>query len=228
MAVIVQRTFPLYSPDKALSLANEDYVRAIPWTWNSIRIAILYTVASTGGGNIANAKLVFGLCSGTTQPFGHPSCTNFIGACPHRYNGTLSYNAGYYLTDQSHAVKNVGGTVTTAAQFNGGPRAYHSGTSKRSMASVQITKGSPNYTIITNANANDTVDWDTTEAEGIMQQQLSIAAVYPSAGGGTVQSLYQTTFAADETAGTFNAINIHWNNANYPVEIYHLVVTRYA
>jgi hypothetical protein len=81
MANIGTRTFNLVD-DKYLSLANEEWVRtlAIGTNWTKLRIGKLVSVTPDATSNLSGVELIWGLCSGKTNPFGAASTTNFLGS----------------------------------------------------------------------------------------------------------------------------------------------------
>lgn len=129
MAVIAQQNFVLApSPDKYLSLANEEFVRRLDLSnygnnWNKMRIGINCSFANTGGGNLSSFMLFIGLCSGIQYPFQSQQCVHAVGyAWGDFLNGpaqAATYNAGgglpYYSGGLSYnGLRKVGQSITSA------------------------------------------------------------------------------------------------------------------
>src|SRR5438876_3919296 len=156
MSVIASRAFNLID-DKYLTLANEEYVRtlAIGTNWTKLRIGMLLALATDGTNNLQGTNLVWGLSSGKTNPFGAVTTTNFLGM-KFGYDANsdvLTYvaNSGnpYFWSGQGLITK-VGSTKTI---WNGNAFECHriatntGSLQRRCLLYMQITKGSPNYSV---------------------------------------------------------------------------------
>jgi hypothetical protein len=241
MAQFITTTFS-GSPDVGLQLGNEEWVRklAIGSTWTHVRIGVLYQItgtANTPGGS----GFAIGMCSGTSAPFGNASTTNFVGIeCVSALTfstASLGANYPYYPFSASNifACKKVVATITTAATnlADGvGMNAYAVGggggvVPRRSLLYVDITKGSPNYTIGISSLQGGTENLDITVAQlltGMIQNygSINIGVGIMHTGNGA------QTLACDETAGGFDSVNIYSNELGNPLLIFEVAVEKLA
>ena len=92
---IVTRTKSGGRSDKRLSIVGPgEIVRAMPWgaEWKHLRIGILIRI---NGVATITGDFNFGVCSGTTNPFGSASCDNFFGGSTRNGNANaFTYNVG--------------------------------------------------------------------------------------------------------------------------------------
>lgn len=233
MANIGSRDFNLVG-DQYLSLANEEYVRtlAIGTNWTKLRLGLLAAVTPDGTSNLNGVQLVWGLCSGKTNPFGASSTTNFLGM---KYGITSggdlwSYvaNAGnpYFATERLF-LKKVGGTITTASPAAGEVHRVATNTGalpRRSVQFLDITKGSPNFTV---------TQWGITL--GSMSKDFTPAHLLDGLGqAGTItvngesMNTMPATIAFSEVAGALDSVDIFWNKSAFPIEIHAVAAYRLA
>jgi hypothetical protein len=234
MSVIASRAFNLID-DQYLTLANEEYVRtlAIGTNWTKLRIGMLLALATDGTNNLQGTNLVWGLSSGKTNPFGAVTTTNFLGM-KFGYDANsdvLTYvaNSGnpYFWSGQGLITK-VGSTKTI---WNGNGLEYHriatntGSLQRRCVLYMQITKGSPNFTVAFWNQTTTGVAKDFTPAhllEGL-EQPSSITVNGETLGGGGAGAV---TF--NETAGALDTFDLFWNKASFPLELYALAAFRHA
>ncbi len=242
MAIIGTRAFNLIE-DKYLTLANEEYLRplSIGNNWSKLRLGLMLALSPNGTSSLTGCSLVVGVCSAatpfnTTGGYAAASTGNFIGvdivtdgggAGP----GTLSYNAGagnpYYSTLYSGARRRVGTTDTFVAAANSTHAVtQNTGTlQRRTLLYVEITKGSPNYTVKYYAANGALAMQDFSERDfldGLEQ------AGTPVVNTQTMFASSAMAVACDETAGVFDTVNLFWNRTTYPLELYALAAFRIA
>jgi hypothetical protein len=237
MPNISSRTFST-GADKCVELANNEYLRtmAIGNNWTRIRVGILAALQPNGTNNIASCRLLLGLCSGKSNPYGAAATTNFIGARiigKAAGDGTATYNAGggnpYFLdTDPGFpaAVRKVGGVITTVQESVGFSAAGITTTTgalqRRSPFFVEIVKGSPNYQVRLDCPGEQNaarMQTDYTYADfraGLEQQGNAVLQ------GNTLNTARTyLSIACDETAGVFDTVNLFWNKSQV-LEVYAL------
>lgn len=240
MSDIIERTFSA-GADKCLTLDNREYARKmlIGSDWNRIRIGALVSLTPNGTSNLSAIKFVMGACSGITNPFSAGSTTNFIGASigaddPASGN-TFSYNAGSgnpYFTSSSttgKAVKRVGATNTlSASRFNSNSCYLPSNSGsvqRRWPVFVEITKGSPNYTVklLSPSSAADmSTDVSPSSFASLLMTSGDLSNFWNTASGNA------QTVACDEGAGGFDSVCLFYNSPLYPLEVYDLRVYRFS
>ncbi len=234
MSNIGSRVFNLVS-DKYLSLANEEFVRtlSIGSSWTKLRLGMLMALTPDEPNNLSGVLATLGMCSGKTNPFGAATTTNFLGTLfgSSAAGNTLTYvaNTGnpYYWSGRA-AVKRVGATVTlgTANAVESHRFATNTGAlQRRSLHFVEITKGSPNYTVIYWSAPATGLSKDFTPAHLLdgLEQSGSIAVNGETFGAGTSIAL-----AFDETAGALDSVDLYWNRAAFPIEVHALAAYRFA
>ena len=94
MSNIGQRVFVLGGNQLYMTLANEEYVRAlsIGSTWTKLRLGLMCAITPDGTNNLLNMNCTMGVCSGAANPFGAASTTNWVGAW---LNGAPAGNMTY-------------------------------------------------------------------------------------------------------------------------------------
>lgn len=239
MAQFITTTFA-GGNDVALQMGNEEWVRtlAIGSTWNHIRIGILYQIVGTATISTGSGFAV-GMCSGHTNPFNNAATTNFVGIeCITSLGFQANSGNPYYQFASTNifACKKVVSTITTAATNladstdMGVPTAVGS-TLRRGLLYVDITKGSPNYTIgimaAQSMGSTSVGSHDFTVAEllsGLTPTfgSMTIGGFLFSVGNGA-QAL-----ACDETAGGFDTVDVYSNEANNAMNLYEVAVQKLA
>lgn len=237
MPVIGQNTFILApSPDKYVSLANEEFVRRISFTgfgdsWTRMRLALNYAIAETGGGTVPNASLFLGLCSGTTFPYQSQSCVNAVGIVWGAVDSSTAYtyNAGggnpYYSSPNFNCLRKVGQGVLSSSV---GPGTWALPTTggalqRRGWLGVTLTKTSA--TQVTLTGFTEAV---ATAASDVFYEH----SVYATNQAGTPVVLNTTAAASSpntlapgagwSTTNPLDSINVFWSNATYALRIYAL------
>ena len=218
--------FDRYTYSKRLQLGHEEYVRPLTMgtNWQSIRIGVRFCVNDSARAPLVQATpntacaLYLGVKQGSTGPslFSN-SVTDWIGggqigsALP-PLSGNMPFNAGtpnYFSggAAQTNALWKTGATSTfTAAdsvgcfwQGSGQPGSYGSGF--MSQAYVNITKGSPNYTI-TSYYCNSIAQVQTNVTEVAFLTALESQTTPANTTAGNAKSLAYTG------AGLFDTLSI--------------------
>ena len=243
MASIGSRTINLIE-DKYLTLANEEYLRplSIGSNWTKLRIGMVCALTPNGTNNLLGCRLVLGLCAAAT-PFantlGYAGATtgNFIGADVILKSsglddyGDFIYNAGSgnpYFTGTFMAVRRRYGSTATFAAFsstNQAVAANNGSLQRRSLIYLDITKGSPNYSLKPFVMTAAQAQMDFTPADFLDGLEQSST---PVVNGQTLNTVAAVNHACDESAGAFNTLDLYWNRAAYALEIYALAVYRAA
>lgn len=172
-------------------------------------------------------RFFVGVCSGIVNLFGDASTTHALGAwtvesiwgrgtSPTRY--VLGTNPSW------HAIKRVGVTDSTTGISVGGTHILADPASGgRGLQFVDITKGSPNFTIGVFQRTNSAGGIDVSLNDLLTQMEASTPSLTDHS------FLNTTTLAVDEGAdGSFNAVNVHWNRTSPEIEISDVAIARLA
>lgn len=237
MATIGSRTFATYEPlnDKYLSLANEEYVRtlAIGSNWNQVRIGLMY--AMPGAANIPSARFCVGLSASAFDPLASSSTGHFVGV--HFTNtgfagASLTYNAGSgnpYFTSPGFAFfKRVGTSATVFGSFTG--TIFHptngGSTQRRGAVVAELTKGG-SWTIRAWALPLAAMSRDFGYLH--LLETLEDPATSTLALDGVTLIYHSVLGSVNEGAdGYLDAVDVFWNKAATPIEIYAIAVQRLA
>lgn len=225
--------------DISLQVNREEWVRTmtIGSSWTHLRIGILYQI--TGTADIAASNgFAMGVCSGTAHPFADPvTTTNFIGIYANNglhFVSNAPNNWWQFTNSMLFGATKVGTTLTTSAtNFADSVGMFATvvgGTNRRGILYLDITKGSPNYTLgitlpINGGSATSTDFTINTLLRGMNETFGSILNTeYPGFfnNGNTPDS----TMAASEGPGGFDTVNIYSNLLNNPMEIQEVAVQK--
>lgn len=226
-AQIGQRIFAS-GPQTYLALKRDEYIRqlAIGNNWQRIRIGALIAIGSSSA--IVGLDFTVGVC---TYPYGPLAwnCSNYVGMGGTSWDGStaVTYTAGaapYMLLFQVPRTR-----VGIVSATTGGSGNYYVATNtgtpqRRSIWIVDITKGSPNYTVTGSGSfsaAQAQLDYSYANLLEAVSQPLSPPAV---AGVALTVGVSSTTLAASETPGILDAACVTWNKIENPLEIYGLAV----
>jgi len=228
-ASIVSQTYALeLNPDKILTLGNEEYIRTFNFgsSWSKIRLGLCYSVhyqtVSIGG-----LTWVLGVCSGKTNGFAAGTTTNFVGVnltSNSAISGTLSANYGppwFITTAGTVAVKRVGGTNTFGTGSATTLYGNNTDTSLRNLLFVDITKGSPNYTLSVYQYSNYYSNPYLTTT--VFNAAMNSITSPPSS---CVVQLNAGTIACDESAGGFDSFNLFYNSSANWLDVGSIGATR--
>ena len=233
MATIGERVYADGS-DKFISLGNEEWLRtlSIGTDWTILRFGLIFSLNMDGANNITSTEFAFGLCSGLDKGYG-TTTANWVGGTfgdTFGATSTQTYGAGPPTTLSivgTSSGRKVG-AVATSFQNNAG--AWNSptvSTPRKSMASVQITKGSPNYSVIVSrpASANFADNWSFRDLI-LYMEQTSMTQTMPGPKTWTGTTLASGAFS--EAAGPLSTLSIYWNKSLFPVEIQAVAAYRFG
>lgn len=211
--------------DKRGVISNSQLARTlfIGTTWTKIRIGLRLSFASDTGSNLASGKMFIGACSGLANLIGDATTTNWVGFGPAVYatgetftraaGPPPSYSASFFIA------RRVGTTYTSGAGAAGHIMADPV-TGYRSLFFVDITKGSPNYTLQQFRRSVNTTPADVTLTEFLAQMEAAV----PALGQHALAS--SGTLACDEGAGSFDSVNVSWSITTPGLEISDFAVAR--
>lgn len=239
MPVIGQQAFTLApTPDKYLSLANEEYVRRLDLSkfgnnWSKIRIALNCSFANTGGGGLPNFVLFVGLCSGTDYPFGSQQCVHaagYVWGDPSAGAQTAGYNAGggnpYYTGGTSYyGIRKVGAGWTTATVGSATWAWVATGGAieRRGWLCTDIQQNAT--TVFPGGKTEPT----TSATSDVWYEhfvygagQIGAPAILENTAAQNTQTL---VLGAGWNTNALNSVNILWNSAIYEMRIYAINVS---
>jgi hypothetical protein len=238
-STIINRTIAA-APQNAISMANATWARpvTIPATWNKIRIGCRMHMTSTGANLLSNPIFAMGFNSGTAEQYGDATCLNFLGIA--HDTATWSYVAtgtSWYtlLAASIVARKRIGTTNTDGALFADGalpalPGGAATNSADRFMLFLDITKGSPNYTMHMPFRWADQIQGQVADCSSA-QFLFYMGQLTPDP---TAINGYQIhdgtnwdaspTIAFSESINPLNAINLYWNRADATLEICDIAV----
>lgn len=211
-------------------MSNSTFARPInlPTGWNKVRVGLRLTVGDLGVNPGSTPRFAFGLCHGTTNIIGDATCDNAIGAITNSASwarGGVGY-AGMAVT----AFTKVGSTLTTGGTLIGGSGIALAWTRTvapfyRNCYLLDITKGSPNYTVAlyywSPGTTADVQDYD-------FYQAMLISGTMPSTLGAGASAYLQgpnASMAFDESTFNLNALGVWFNRSDFLLEIQDIAVS---
>ncbi len=230
MSNVAQRVFVLGGNTTYMTLANEEFVRplSISNNWTKLRLGIMCAVTPDGTNNFLTTTFALGICSGQANPFGSNNTTNWTGVeifpastVNYTANSGNPYYAGASLAAMGKRVGNTNTTSQPGGVFQVGTNT--GSVQRRSVLYIDITKGSPNYTIaaFTQGTSNMAVDYTFANFLDGMEQTST-----PSLNGVAWTALNSATFANSEVAGIYDTFDLFWSKSQFPMEIYAMAVYR--
>lgn len=229
-SVIIQRTISGGS-EKAVQMINSTWARPVVLTpgWTKIRVGMRWHFTSTGANLTGNQIFAMGFNSGTVNQYGSPSSQNFIGMAWDTTTWTFQASPIIYAVPTNGSNPQyrtrIGTTnVSSAVQAGGGNYTMNAGAltgdADRQIQFVDITNGSPNYSIhcpFTANLGNQVSIGDVTAANFLSYMALPNAA--PSEGQYQTASINTGSLAFSESVNVLNAINFYWNRVDLSPEI---------
>jgi hypothetical protein len=172
----------------------------------------------------AGTNFVCGLGSGVTNIIGDYLTTNFIGVSS---NGSFSIASAEFQNFTNSVVKKVGTAYTVGAALDNPNIKFLPvnavATADRNAYYIEITKGSPNYTVdVLMGNAPSDVTAASFATEIVKPSPAFAGGVYSLSSNGA------KAIAFDETAGTLNSVQCWWNSTTSLPEICDLAVVLLA
>lgn len=207
--------------ENVLNMSNSSWARpiALPSTWSKVRLGFrlhfIPSAAVTSGTSFG-----LGLCSGTTALLGDLTTTNFVGLL---CNAGVAPSGGQVTSTFVPATK-----VGTALTVGAGVLACYWNVSTTGtddtfeMLFVDVTKGSPNYTLQCFGFSVNGGSTNVSQAQFLAQ----VVAATPAFTGHTYTG--GTTVAASEAAGVFNAVTAWWSDTVVKPEIADMAVVLLA
>ncbi len=234
-STIINRTISAASQN-AISMSNATWGRpvTIPASWNKIRIGFRAHMVNTGANLTGQPTFAFGFNSGTTLQYGDATTQNFVGCAfdniatwTYSATGTSDYSWGSAGTGLVARTR-IGTTTTDGALISAGGWQFNSGagasSADRQINFLDVTKGSPNFTLKMAIAANTGGICGDVSASNFLLYMGQTTPV-PSESGYNGSSLSSPTLAVSEGSnGTLNAINFYWNRADTAFEICDIAV----
>lgn len=229
---IIQRVFTLGGTDEAILLRGNEYTKPLVFNerWFRIRIGFLWGIYGDGSNNLLSCALNFGLCNNSANRTWSGTSSFFIGGCIAQYASglTLTYNANsgspFYSTTSLFVYPKINGTVSPASYaMTARVTTINDANPRRSLHLLDITKGSPNYTVAhtSAAAAHCSINMGMNDLYNACEQQATV----PTVQGTAMSSGTPTAFAFSETQPVvLNCLNLHWNRWAFPIEIYGIAV----
>lgn len=191
-------------------------------TWNQLRIGLQCAFNMPTGNVTGTPNLSIGVCKDTTNLIGMASTDHFVGikqkaSVLSYYNYSASYR---YLYGTWYGSKRVGTTDTDEAS-GVAVNAYISGypTNERSIFLIEITKGSPNFTIQCAFKNNvDLVEITTAKFKAAMEA-ATLAAAVSGLGGSAVAGTARTLAVSEASNGYLNSIGVWYDRSTPEFEI---------
>lgn len=229
------------SGDKILEMANASFARAFDiGTWSSLRVGMRLTINGSASLTSLTPRFVVGACSGSSaQVFDSPT-TNFIGtrSGDETWAFVDTTNDYYWMDDgfgesSGYGLKYCkkvattwtdGGNITQPSS-NNTLKIMRSNTGFWGMYMVEITKGSPNWSVrpFCMKEAAPGVLTAAVARDSFLAQMV---AVSPSLSHHVWCDA--ATIAFDEVAGAINHVQVGWDRTEATIQITDLAVAKMA
>lgn len=223
---ILKRTISAVD-DKRLVLANGEALRNLAYlnNWTTVRIGLQISCELSAAIS-GTPQLAFGLSAGASHGFGDPVTTHFVGARPTATSATFGGTAPHYTQLTAwKPCKKVSGTITDGAAFTGVTTATIPKASDlvRQIVIVQVTKGSPNFTVqivaLTNATPIATDMTDTLFVNAMQAADMAGAAAALDGSGYYAASSVVSVAVDEATNGNLDSVDVFWDRTSTPMEI---------
>lgn len=224
---VVSRTYSSVV-DQRISLHNDYIARTMSIGTNWTRVRIGFRWSLNDGGTIVAAFSPFfwaGLCSGTTNPVGAQTPTNWFGFW--WKNPSIQWSPGSNVYSQLGGSGMTPSKIVNGVQTNGTSFGsfYISGlTSVRSFMILEITKGSPNWQL----NICVPVGQGPAGTDRVLQTLIDTMSVTPMQIVGQYDVSGNQALAFDESAGSLDTINVYFGNDSRKLEISEIVYFKMA
>ena len=254
MAELVQRVFN-GETRLGVRLGLEDYTRPLAFgnNWTRLRIGMLLGITLPDAINIWAGTLGIGVCSSTGPCWGDAATRHAVmftsGNASTGSAYTYTAGAGYPTLTQATSCQLTRrvGNVNTSVTAGGGQPFFHGlgGTLRLTLVIVDLAKNylGPNIGCAMWSNdasssgsfmhfdTNSLVDsmelaWFPTVNPNVtaVRMDTGVRQVRVLAVGGALTN----TVVWDETVGALDTVDISWNKATYPIEIYGLAVSSFG
>lgn len=218
-------------PDVRDQLSNSNSARLwsadIGTTWNQIRVGCRISMTDGGVELSGTPRFAFGICSGTSNIFQDATTTHWLGMLSNdpiwsRVAGPPAYHQMQNVVASVASAKRIGSTTTVGTAFNNSPFVFDATTANRGVIFLDITKGSPNFTL------NAFFRWTGTASDVSVADYLD-QLVVASPTITNHQATTSPTIAIDEAAnGFFNAVNFAWDKTAPVIEISDIAVVKFS
>lgn len=209
-----------YGSDRRLELGAAEAVRKMVYAddWTVMRIGLQYGFNDVASNITGTPVLRFGVCSGSDDVIVNPTAVHAIGMVPTA--ATWTYNAGapsyFSCSTTSSAFKRVGATYTNVT-FTGFNMFSTANSTQRGGMFLQITKGSPNYTLqrfFQSSAASAQVDLTDANFAAAMEASLMTEIAGITGQGGSTPSI--TTLPVDEGVdGILDHLFVYWERTSH-------------
>ncbi len=220
--------------DQRLALLNGQASRVLAFTssWTRIRLGMQFCIS-----NVATISGVpvwaLGATAGTANGFGDTSTTHFLGVRAPT-TGNLVYTAGPPAYDAQSGGAGINlckkvGTLITSIQSAPTFNCSAAPTTNRSVVIVEITKGSPNFTVdCACASTTAAAQLDCTDTDFLNMMELASLTTIGTVKTGYTNAGAITTAIDEATNGFFTALNVFWDRTSAPLEISALRIKKLA
>jgi hypothetical protein len=207
--------------DRGPELTNSGGARTmlIGSTWNVIRVGVLMTIADFGSNPTGAPRFYLGVLNGVVAA-NHvlkSTTTNFFGV--YINEATWTRNAGppvYYSLLNIPVAKKVGATLTTGTDLTA-TGTISGTTANRNVLLIQITKGSPNWTMELVYPAVAGAQSDRTLAQ--FKAALEASTVALAASGLVNYTASSAIGQAFTEAPAPNAVHFAWDKSSFTAKI---------
>lgn len=236
---ILSRTF-VDGLDKKLVLNNSQWAATmnIGTDWTRLRIGWRWALTDSGA-NITGASPGFMIgtmsspASGMTNgPLGN-SCSHFFGIIQRAANPTVTRQTTGFLRYGAWvpaSAKKIGSTLTEGTGLNSLQIGYQPGTI-RTAHIIEITKGSPNFTIqqVTMSSTTGVNDMSLAGLEAAMNSATMAGAEIELDNVNAAYTLSSAvTQAVSESDGAFNAVVVGWTKTTNDMEFSEVLFAKMA
>lgn len=212
---------------KRIDLTNCQMLRRMVYlnNWTTMRIGLHYCVPSAAT-IVGTPGLYVGVGSGLTNGIGDATTTNWIGVKTDgaTWTRTLSGAQAYANMAGIRVHKRVGAVLTphatgvmTANPFTSMDAAF------RTVLLVEITKGSPNYTVnIGVATSNSGiigVDITPAHMDAYMSLPIGMAGIGAVSNPNYTAVTTNNALAMSEVAGNLDCVQYYWDKTAAPLEV---------
>lgn len=173
--------------------------------WTRLRVGVRIKPSDSGANLTGTPRFGLGLCAGSSNILGDATPDHFVGIITNDATWTRSTSQTRYTVNPVDIAKNVDGVLTTGSSIS---TTLVLTTGFWKLLLVDITKGSPNFTVnmVLFPNANSTTD--ASEANFLAKMMDDVPAFTNHTAGSA-----QTIAVNEGTDGTLDHVNFWWDNA---------------
>lgn len=200
-----------YGTDRRIVLSNGEAIRAPVYLddWSVLRIGLAGAFTGFSGNLAGTPRLVFGVCNGELNGYSAALSDHVVGF--RSAEATLLYTATPNRVNPFGSTgrffKKVAGVITDAAAGGGSNGYFSADSSVRSYVAMQITKGSPNFSISL-SSVHVVAELSTNVTDALFQAYMESGSLPP---GGNYLTYGPTNVAVDEGAdGVLDHLFVYW------------------